>query len=174
MTRKDVMLSAVVVLAATLGLAAALVIRPADDSRSAEAYVLFLGALGVALLTRATSRTFPAPTASGIAGALARRPRKPERVAELERVERELEMAMQSAYDTHYRLRPILRELATARLARFAVDLDGAGDRAEELLGPDAWALVRPDVARPSDHHAPGVRLPSVERAITALEGLGT
>jgi hypothetical protein len=92
-------------------------------------------------------------------------------VPELERLERELEMAMRTAYDAYYRLRPTLREIAASRLARNAVDLD-VGGRAEELLGSDAWSIVRPDLERPSDHHAPGMPLATIEGAVDALERL--
>ncbi len=154
-------------------LAAALVVRPGDGSLAAEAYVLFLGALGTAVLARATSKAFAAPTESQVAVAL-RRPRpKPRRVPELESLERELDMSIESAFDTHYRLRPILREIAAGRLGRRGVELDRPGSSAAELLGPDAWALVRPDSQRPADHHAPGAGLAEIERAVDALEALG-
>jgi hypothetical protein len=164
---------AVVCLFGAVALTVALVVRPGDASLAAEAFVLFLGALGAAVLTRATSTAFAAPTESQVAVAL--RPRRPKvrRVPELERLERELEMSTQSAYDTHYRLRPILREIAAGRLGHSAVELDRPGSRAEELLGPDAWALVRPDSQRPADHHAPGASLAEIERAIDALEAVG-
>jgi hypothetical protein len=163
----------VIAVLATVGLAAALAMRPGDGGRAVEAYVLFLGCLGVALLTQATTRSFPAPTPSRIAAALARPPRKHMRVPELERLERELEMAVESAYDSYFRLRPILRDIAAGRLALGTVELDRPGGRAEELLGPEAWSLVRPDLERPSNHHAPGPRLSEIERAIDALERLG-
>ena len=47
------------------------------------------------------------------------------------------------------------------------IELDPPGGRAEELLGPDAWELVRPDLARPADHHAPGAP-PGQDRAAVA------
>jgi len=162
-----------VALLGALALAVALVVRPGDASVAVEAFVLFLGALGGAALTRATSRAFAAPTESQVAVALQRPRPKVRRVPELERLERELEMSTQSAYDTHYRLRPILREIAVSRLGHRAVELDRPGSRAEELLGPDAWALVRPDSQRPADHHAPGASLAEIERAIEALEAMG-
>ncbi len=58
----------------------------------------------------------------------------------------------ESAYDVHYRLRPIFREIAASRLARSAVELDAESGRAEQLLGPDAWAFVptpMPQALRP-------------------------
>jgi hypothetical protein len=157
---------------ATAGLAVALALRPAESSRATEAYVLFLGALGAALLTRATSRAFPASATSRVDEARAR-PRPPEPVvAELQRIERELAMSLQSAFDTHYRLRPLLRELAASPLGQRGLDLDGSGGRAEQFLGSELWQLVRPDVERPSDHHAAGVPIAAVERAVRALEAL--
>ncbi len=151
----------------------ALSVRPGDGSLATEAYVLFLGAIGTAVLARATSKAFAAPTESQVAVVLRRPKPKPRRVPELESLERELEMSTQSAYDTHYRLRPILREIAAARLGRSAVELDRPDSRAAEMLGPDAWALVRPDSQRPSDHYAPGASLAEIERALDALEVLG-
>jgi hypothetical protein len=156
---------------ATIGLVVALFVRPSDANLAVEAFVLFIGALGMVLLVRATARLFPPQTTSRI-----ERPRRPrrkvKRLSELVRIERELEMATESAFDTHYRLRPLLRELAVARLAKRGVELDGPGSRAAELLGPDAWELVRPDLTRPAKHHAAGVHLATVERAVTALEQL--
>jgi hypothetical protein len=159
------------VVLATVGFVLALNVRPSDANLAVEAFVLFVGALGMALLVRATARLFPPETPSRI-----ERPRRPrrtdKRLGELVRIERELEMATQSAFDTHYRLRPLLRELAETRLARRGVDLDAPEGRAEELLGPDAWEIVRPDLVRPTEHHAAGVRLAAVDRAVTALESL--
>jgi hypothetical protein len=169
--RTWLMRAAGIAVLATAGLAVALVIRPGDSSLAAEAYVLLVGALGMALLAQAVARLFPAAPASRIDFPRRQR-RKDKRLSGLDRIERELEMATQSAFDTHYRLRPLLRELAATRLARRGVDLDAPGGHAEELLGPDAWAFVRPDLVRPAEHHAAGAPLATVERAVDALERL--
>jgi hypothetical protein len=160
------------VVVACAGLGVGISVRPGDASLAVEAYVLFLGALGLVALTKATSKTFEPAAASRVQVAQARSRRAESRPAELVRVERELEMATQSAFDTYFRLRPILRELAATRLALSAVELDAPGGRAESLLGPEAWALVRADAVRPSDHYAPGVPLALVERAVDAVESL--
>ena len=173
MTRvRSSLLPAAVAVLGAFALVVALLVRPGDAAPAAEAYVLLLGALGVGLLARATSRSFAPPSESWLAEPR-RRPPRDRRVPELERLERELEMSMQSAFDTHYRLRPILREIAASRLGRSAVELDSPGSGAEELVGPDAWLLVRPDSHRPADHHAPGATLAEIERAVDALEALG-
>jgi hypothetical protein len=156
---------------ATVGLVLALVMRPDDANLAVEAYLLLAGAIGMALLVRATSRLFPPQSASRIE-LLGRARRKDKRLAEVVRIERELEMATQSAFDTHYRLRPLLRELAEAGLARRGVELDRPGSGAEELLGAETWEIVRPDRERPAEHHAAGVRLATVEHAVEALEQL--
>ena len=157
---------------ASIGLAAGLIVRPGDAGAAVEAYVLFLGAVGLALLAKATSDRFEPASASRVALARAKQPRKDGRPADLVRVERELEMSTESAFDTYFRLRPILRELVSTRLALSSVDLDAFDGRAEALLGPDAWALVRPDAARPDDHYAAGVRLSDVAHALDAVEAL--
>jgi hypothetical protein len=156
---------------ATLGLVLALTVRPSDANLAVEAFLLFAGALAMMLMVRATAGLFPPQTDSRIERR-GRPRRKEKRLGELVRIERELEMATQSAFDTHYRLRPLLRELAATRLAPRGVALDEPGTRAEELLGPDAWELVRPDLDRPAEHHAAGVGLATVDRAVTALEQL--
>lgn len=155
------------------GLAAALVQRPGDRALATDVFLLFLGALALAVLLRETADAGrPLAGPSPIELALRPRPAQPERIAELERVERTVAMASQTIFDTHYRLRPLLRDIARHRLARHGVDLDAPGGRAESLLGPDAWELVRPDLPRPRHHFKAGVDLEAVERAVSALERL--
>jgi hypothetical protein len=171
--RRSLVRPAVAALLGAIALGVAIAVRPGDASLAAEAFVLLIGTIAVGFLARATADAFDAATESQLQIALRPPKRKLERVADLARLERELEMATESAFDVHYRLRPIFREIATSRLARSAVELEAEGGRAEELLGPDAWAFVRPDALRPSDHYAPGARLSEIERAIDALEKLG-
>jgi hypothetical protein len=46
-------------------------------------------------------------------------------------------------------------------------------ERAIELLGIDAYALVDPDGAPPADRFEPGVPLEQVRRLLDKLEALG-
>src|SRR5262249_28419747 len=147
-----------------------LVMRPGDSGLAAEAFVLFVGALGMGLLAQVVARLFPT-TPSKIHAA--KQPqRKDKRLASLEKIERELEMATQSAFDTHYRLRRLTRGCAATRLARRGIELDSPGARAPQLLGPELWEIVRPDQVRPAEHHAAGARLATIERAVVSLEQL--
>jgi hypothetical protein len=157
---------------ASVGLALALVQRPGDRELAVDAYLLFLGSIALLVLVRATARAFPAAGPSELERALRRRPPSPARLPELERLEREVVLSVQSAFDCFVRLRPTLREIAAERLERHGVDLDASGGEAEEILGPAAWAIVRPDLERPHDRMARGVPLGSVEQAVASLEGL--
>lgn len=104
---------------------------------------------------------------------LDRRPprRRPAaRPRELVKLEREVELATQTAFDAHYRLRPTLRQIAAARLGARGIDLDAPRGPAENLLGSEAWELTRPDRDRPRRHDDPGPTLAEIDAAVTALE----
>ncbi len=126
-------------------------------------------ALGVALgrLRRELPRR-----PSAFAAAFERREPTRARPSSLARVEREVTLATGTAFDVHFRLRPLLRDLAAGLVLRRGVDLERSPDRARELLGPDVWALVRPDVEPPDDRSAPGVPIAAIERALDDLEAL--
>ena len=51
--------------------------------------------------------------------------------------------------DAHTRLRPVLVEIAEARLVRRGLRLERDVEEARRLLGPAAWELVRPDRPAP-------------------------
>ena len=99
-------------------------------------------------------------------------PRGRARPASLARLEREVALAGGTAFDVHYRLRPTMQRLASGLLLRKGVDLERSPERAEALVGPDVWELVRPDRKAPDDRAAPGLRLEAVERAVDGLEQL--
>ena len=94
------------------------------------------------------------------------------RPATLARVEREVALATGTAFDVHFRLRPLVLAIATGLLLRRGIDLERRPDRAEELLGPTVWELVRPERPAPSDRTAPGIPITSFERAVADLERL--
>ena len=147
--------------------------RPGDRALATDVCLLFLGGLALVVLLRETigagqPRRGPSP----IELALRPRPARRERLPELARMERTVAMSTQTVFDAHYRLRPVLREIARHRLARRGVDLDDVDGSAESLLGAVTWALVRPDLPRPVHHFKAGVDVETLDRVITALEGL--
>jgi hypothetical protein len=93
----------------------------------------------------------------------------PERVL---RIQRALEGGATSAGDLHFKLRPLLRSIAAARLGARGIDLDGRPAEARRLLGDELWELVRADRPRPGDMFARGPELVGVQRLLERLEAL--
>jgi hypothetical protein len=77
-----------------------------------------------------------------------------------------------SDLDAHSRLRPVLIEIAEVRLARRGLRLERDVAEVRQLLGPKAWALLRPDRPRPKDHDTPGLTQRDIEEILDALEAL--
>lgn len=103
------------------------------------------------------------------------RPRRSEhtpphaaRPADLARVEHAV-AARQTGAEVHARLRPLLAEIAAARLGRRR-RLTSA--EARGLLGDELWELVRPDRQRPTDPRAPGLSLDQIAQMTDRLEQL--
>jgi hypothetical protein len=101
-----------------------------------------------------------------------RRPDQPVRPADLVRLERLVVTGRSTAGDVHQRLRPVLREVAAARLRPHGVWLDRAPEEARRLLGDELWELVRADRPRPPEPHAPGLSLEQLNSVVTRLERL--
>lgn len=96
-------------------------------------------------------------------------PPPPER----ERLRSMVRLSLGTAGDAHSRLRPLLTELADARLdTTYGTHID-SDPRAAERLGPQAWELVRPDRPQPADPLSPGPSQADLEAALGALERLG-
>ena len=77
-------------------------------------------------------------------------PRLAPRPTPLLRLERIVERSGESELSAHTRLRPVLVEIAEARLARRGLRLDRDVEEARHLLGPAVWDLVRPDRPTPA------------------------
>lgn len=138
--------------------------------RLLDGYVLFVGSLVMLGLVRATSRA-GTTEASLYERALRRRERRPERPQELARLEREVALAAGSSFDVHFRLRPVLREIAAHRLAtRRGADLDSGSAEVRARLGEELWELVRPDRQPPDDRFGPGLPLARLRVALERLE----
>ena len=137
----------------------------------AHGLLVVLLALALAVALERLRRTLPRHP-SAFETAFVRPGPRGARPATLARMEREVTLATGTAFDVHYRLRPVLRTIAAGLVARRGVELDRMPDRAEALVGPTTWELVRPDRPAPVDRTAPGLRVEDVERAVTDLERL--
>jgi hypothetical protein len=122
------------------------VLFPSRRTLLIEIYELVLGAIAVGTLV-STFRTLE-PQA-WLRSPFERGPEKPEPtppIPELDRIDRLVVLGTGNEFDLHYRLRPLLRQLAADRLyARDGIDLDREPERAREQLGDELWALVDPD-----------------------------
>lgn len=133
---------------------------------------LVLGAgVGAALCLAALGDRLPADrrtVASGL-GPSARPERWP---AQLVRLAHIVEWSSTSALDAHTRLRRELIAIAEVRLARRGLHLPQDLAEARRLLGPAAWALLRPDRPEPPSRDAPGVSESELEEILAVLEAL--
>jgi hypothetical protein len=95
---------------------------------------------------------------------------QPPSLLHLERLSR---LATATAADVHFRLRPLLRELAAARLQlQWGIELDRDADEARRLLGEDLYAVVRPDREPPVDRFGPGMPVEQLAAFVRRLESM--
>ena len=144
----------------------ALLVHSGRD-RPFDVVLLISGGLAVAFGWQMLRRALPP------AGALAARASlgESEPPPSLRRTENAVAFSCSRAVDAYMLLRPMLREVAAQRLSAHGVDLDSDA-RAPVMLGPWAWALLRPDLAEPGDWHAPGLEPAALGRIVEALERL--
>jgi len=158
---------------ATIALIVLLYLLPGSRGLELEIYVLVVGGMATLTGVLAARRAFPVSEGSAIADALEEEPREAVAPPELERTERVLSMATSASFDLHFRLRPMLRDVAEQRLGdRRGLALDAGGTRVEEALGPDLWAIVRPDREAPRRRFGAGVEPEALRLIIERLESL--
>lgn len=159
---------------ATLIAGGVLFLAPVDTALTVKIYVLVIGAL--ALMTLVAATAYAAGSApSQFERALVRPRRRAVRPDDLERLERQVALSQENAFDFYSRLRPALIDAASAALWRnHGVDLATQPDRARKLLPPDVWEVVRPDAERPSDRHAHGPSLRRIDALVTGIERMSS
>lgn len=157
---------------ATLGLIAVIGFIPGRTDLALHIYLLVLASLALAWLVTVLRRAHPAAESSPFDLGLREHGRPVQSLPELARLEREVTLATTTAFDVHFRLRPVLRRIAERTLqSRRGIDLDRS-PAAPALLGDELWELVRPDREPPADRAAPGLDLSALGRMVTALESL--
>jgi hypothetical protein len=136
-----------------------------------EVYLLGIGGVCLLALVRTTSETGSGTRESEFDRAVDDMNRRyPRDSGELTLVH-DVQQSVASSFHLHMRLRPILREIAAHRLSmRFGVDLRREPERARELIGVEAWELVRPERPPPSDRLAPGPPASQLSKVVEELE----
>ena len=153
-------------------LVAARMISPGRRELELDLFVLVLGGLGLTVLAVELGRLAPTAGASLVEQALDPEPPEERPIADLLRLERELSMASARQFDLHYRLRPVLRDVAAARLEQRGIDLDSGRPVVQELLGDELFELTAPDREPPKNRLAPGPGIEGLDRTISRLERL--
>ena len=160
------------VVIALAGLAIALVLHGKTGGLALVVYVFVLGAALVALALSRLGRALP--LAPELRRLLLRPRNSIDEVEQFRTMARQLTLSSSSEHDLHFHLRPLIQEIARARLARrHGIDLDQEPERARALMGSGrVWELIRPDRERPKDWQARGWSEPELERLMDELEDL--
>lgn len=156
---------------ATLLTVVALVAAPERRDLILDLYVLALGGIAVIRLVGLTRRRLDPGERSEFDDALRRSAQRPVRIGERDKLAREVQLGMHTAFDFHFRLRPTLVEIARNRLAGRGVELES--ERARRVLGEEVWELLQPDRPPPQDRNAPGIRADELGHVAAALERIG-
>jgi len=159
-------------LLATLALALARSFAPGRHELELDVYVLILGGLAVLAVASWVREVVPHGSQSALEEALVPSPEEPARIAELDRLEREIYMGAAREFDLHFRLRPVVREIAAGRLEQRGLELDSGSPAVRAALGDELWELVRPDLEAPVDRQAKGPGVEYVRARIEALEAM--
>ena len=167
--RRDLTAAARMLVPATLALGFVTAFVPGRLALAARIYALVLCGTALLAALRALRRAYPpaTPLRRKVRSTTGGR-RAPSTLA---RLEDETALGIAGAFDLHHRLRPRLRAIAAGVLeARRHVSLDGDPGSARELLGDEAWSLLRADRPPPEDRLARGLPVDELRRVVESLE----
>ncbi len=154
----------------TVALGAVVAFTPGRVELAVRIYALLLAAVVLVLALAMLRRAYPPRRLPR------RRPTSPslqEDPETLARIEQEVALGVDAAFDLHHRLRPRLRTIAGELLAtRRRISLDDEPERARRALGEPAWELVRPERAPPGDRQARGIPISELGSVVESLERL--
>jgi hypothetical protein len=162
---------ATLTLTATITWVSLLAAHAASARTATNVYLLAVGVLLVFALA-ATARESERRLPSAFERAQRRQEPESRRPEDLTRLERLTYLGVGNAFYLHLRLRPVLREIAEARLRRRGLELDRGGPAVEQALGPLAWELLRPDRPAPRDRDAAGMPIRELRGVVETLERL--
>jgi hypothetical protein len=136
---------------ATLALIVALATLRGARTVAVNAWLLSIGALILWTCWRVLTAALPATADSAFDSVRSRLAEQPTTLPEVIAIEGVLLDAEWSWSGVEFRLRPLLRKIAAARLMeRHHVDLDADPAAAHRILGPELWALVGPGAYGPT------------------------
>lgn len=161
--------------AAGLGLAAAasaLLFGVDRDDVVRDALLVFLAGLVSLAAARIALSALPGPRAV-VRHARARRPPASLIPESLARAESVVALAQADQLEFHFRLRPLLQDVAAVGYAAMAGAPGGElSPAAAEAFSPATWALIRPDRPRPEGPGDHGVPSGALSAALDELESI--
>lgn len=137
-----------------------------------DAYLVLLAAVAAATVARIAARALPSPRRL-VPAAMATRPERRDVPASLAHVENMVALAQADELDVHYRLRPLLTEIASAG---YAMTRGGAREglpaAAEQTFSAATWELVRPGRPRPAGPGERGISSARLGATLDELESI--
>jgi hypothetical protein len=135
--------------------------------------IIAVGVMALAILLRRLGRRVHRRSGSPFEAALAQGNESMPVFDEFESIRRSVDGARYSAFDVHFMLRPLLRELAASRLrVRRGLELDAQPGAASEVLGSEAFAFLREGRPAPLNYRRPAMSLHEIERIVKVLESI--
>ncbi len=154
----------------TLLLLAVLALLPGRRELAIRVYALVVAGVALALMVAVLRGAYPRATPLRLPAKRRAATRQTAPVM-LARLEQEVALGAAGSFDLHHQLRPRLRRLAGELLtARGRLSLDRDAQKARELLGEEAWELVRHDRPPPEDRLARGIEPDALGRVVASLE----
>jgi len=135
-------------------------------------YTLVVAGLALLLLANLLGRALPRKTFTWPPRSQERQAEQP--TAQFEKIERALVAASWNESHLYESMRPLAREIITARLRRHhRIDLEGSPERAHAVVGDGyAWSLTRPERKPPLGPGGRGWSRGELESLLDELEAL--
>jgi len=157
---------------AAVPLLVVLAVLPGDRSRALDIYVVYLGALLLLVLARTTAGEREARSRSLLDPRDDDKPQD-DRIAELDRLERDVVLATGSELDQHVRINPLLRDVVEHRLwTSRGIELEKDPERARTILGAELYELVKPGRPDPNARYFKGLDLPALSSVLDRIEAI--
>lgn len=170
--RRRIIWPVVTAVVSTIVAGAGVLLLPQLTDAVVRGYLIALGALSIWFWLRVMSLIYPSDQSARLIRRMLR-PRRVqvERLRELEQLETAVILATSSGYESHYRLRKLLREIATQRLERHNIAIDRDPEKVVGILGHDLSRLIR-WTAQPPERNAPGIATADIAVFVDHLEAL--
>ena len=166
--------SALIAASGTIAMGAALLMVPQHTDVIVKSYIAGVGLLlSLKLINSIASFVYADSTPRGRGGGKPPRNAAPNRPIGLLDLEGRVSFAKLSAFDYQSRLRPVVREIATQRLAAsWHLDLLHNPEAAEERLGSELWEAIQETPGLGDPREQPGPTVARLRAIVERLESI--